>query len=136
RQLPAEKHASVLHPVAPKPSINRIDDNRLAHASQVARSQHVKHFSPNQPQYSQLAAAPRPMPVPPQQRRSAIPAVPRVEQTEEDMFESAIAHATSHEQKMPKTRMSWKRRLANTGAIMLALVVIGVFVAYLNLPTI
>jgi hypothetical protein len=133
RQLPAERHASLLHHIAPKPSASRVDPQRLAHANQVSRSQHVRHFGP-----SRRAHAPQPVPSPQAtvpQRHHALPPQP-VEQSEEDMFESAIAQATSHEQKAPKRHASWKRRLANTGAIVVALIVIGIFVAYLNLPTI
>lgn len=126
--LPAEKHASVLHPITPKPSVSRVDQDRLAHAHQVARNRHVRHFSPNQAQVSTPRATAMPQPL--------APAAPRPEQSEEDMFELAIAQATSHEQKAPKQRRSWKRKLANSGAVVLALLVIAIFTAYLNLPTI
>lgn len=133
KQLPAEKHVSVMHPVTPKPSISRVNPDRLAHASKVPRSQHVKHFGPHR------AQAPQPVPAPRAtatfRRQPAVP-VPRVEESEEDMFELAITQATSHEQKAPKRRLSAKRKLANIGAIAVGLVVVGIFVAYLNLPTI
>lgn len=133
RQLPAERHASALHPIGPKPSASRVDPGRLAHANQVSRSQHVKHFNPTQhTRTAQSVPAPQAVTT---LRRHPLPSKPVVEQNEDDMFELAIAQATSHEQRAPKQRMSWKRKLANTGAVVVALLVIGVFMAYLNLPT-
>lgn len=133
KQLPIEKHNAALHPFVPKPSVSQVDPNRLAHASKVLRSQHIKHFNPHKPQTHQPLSAP---PAAAMLRQQQANLTPRVEQTEEDMFELAIAQATSHEQKAPKQRLSMKRKLANAGAIVIALLVIGSFVAYLNLPAI
>jgi hypothetical protein len=135
KQLPVERHAAALHAVAPKLSARQVNPDRLAHAQQVARSQHVAHFNASQAQAPQTASAPQPVVTQPQRHRAVAPP-PRREQSEDDMFESAIAQATSHEQKAPKRRLSWKRKLASTGAVVLGLAVIAVFVAYLNLPTI
>jgi hypothetical protein len=133
KQVPLEQRAAALHPVTPKLSARRISPSRQAHANQVARSQQVAHFNANQTQTTRSVT---PQPVATAARRRPVMATPRKEQSEDDMFELAIAQATSHEQKAPKRRMSWKRKLASTGAVVVGLAVIGVFVAYLNLPTI
>jgi hypothetical protein len=131
--VPVGKQAAELHHVTPKLSAARVNPSRLEHAKQVVRSHSVKHFQTNQQQASRATPAPQPVSVPP--HRSA-PPIQRIEQTEEDMFESAIAQATSHEQKAPKRHMSLKRKLGNSAAALVAMVVIGIFIAYLNLPTI
>lgn len=134
KQLPAERQAATLNPVTPKLSVSQVNPSHLAHARQAVRSHTVKHFSASQAQ----AAAPTvsvPKPVPMQRQRVAAP-TPPAEQTEDDIFELAIAQATSHEEKAPKRRLSWKRKLANSAAVVVGLMVIAVFVAYLNLPTI
>jgi hypothetical protein len=133
KQVPAERQAAALHPVTPKLSAGQVSPSRLEHAKQIARSRHVRHFNANHAQ-AQTATAPQPV-APPVHHHPVAPARP-VDQTEDDMFESAIAQATSHEQKAPKRRISWKRKLASTGAVVVGLAVIAVFVAYLNLPTI
>jgi hypothetical protein len=131
-QLPAERPAAGLSRVSPKLSASQVNPNRLAHAKKVPRSHHVKHFDASPASVDLTPVAP---PVVTPHRHPIAPVQP-VEQSEEDLFESAIAHATSHEQKAPRRRMSWKRKLGNSAAVFVALLVIGVFIAYLNLPAI
>ncbi len=136
KQSPAERQAAVLNPVAPKLSVSQVNPERAERSRQVMRHQQVAHFNKAEqkqqnPQAAAIEAAP---PISMPRRRPATRAVP--EQNEEDMFERAIAQATSHEQKAPKRRTSWKRKLGNSAAVLVALIVVGVFVAYLNLPTI
>lgn len=55
-----------------------------------------------------------------------------------DIFEAALAHATSHEQKplRPNRRSARRKRLVNVMAGLGAFLVIAGFIAYLNKPTI
>jgi hypothetical protein len=135
KQYAAESRVPVLNPVTPKLSASKVSPNRLEHARQVAKSGQVEHFSRAQQAASARAATAR------SDSHEQVAATPKrqravVEQSEEDMFESAIAQATSHEQKAPRRHLSLRRKLGNSAAIGLALIIVGVFVAYLNLSTI
>lgn len=134
KQLPVERQAATLSTVAPKLSASQVNPNRLEHARKVPRSQHIKHFNARPQQATPVVTPVQTAISLPRKQPASAPAAP--EQSEEDMFEKAIAQATSHEQKAPKKRGSWKRKLAGSAAVVVALIVVGIFVAYLNLPTI
>jgi len=60
---------------------------------------------------------------------------PNAPQPPTDIFEAALAHATSHQQTAPKQHRK-HHRLANITAGVATFLLIGGFVAYLNLPNI
>ena len=125
--------------LVPKHSISTIDQARLKRAERIAKSKLVSRFGSfsfrsqptisNQPKPSQLLRA---TPLAP-------PAVKR--QPSDDIFERALAHATSHTQPAvkhtrPVRRKTRLRRLTNITAAGLAVLVIIGFVAYQNVAQI
>ncbi len=103
-----------------KPSITRLDANRLRHAHKVGRSQLISRFSKNE-----LAAEPdfsvpvkhhpaTPEPVAPKTHTPAATAKKHA-RTTADVLEMAVQHATSHLQppvKPAKRHRVWQRRHA------------------------
>lgn len=154
---PTEMTAAPVSALVPKLSVSKVDPDRSARAQDIKKSDAVKKFSPNQQQRPALqraaitgtpvrarAAAPIPThrTVPLQSNttpttaptRSATPAAKPA-----DIFEAAIAHATSHEQQSPahfsKKRRA-RKRLVNVIAGVAAAFVIAGFIGYLNAPNI
>lgn len=144
-QIPAEIAPKTASAIAVKHSVARVDPRRQAHAIAVAQHSAVRRFPAVQEIHAisgsllqqPLSAVPvitvQPAPVSVQHQASTIhlSATPK-----KDMFEAAIAHATSHEQPAPKRRRSHHRRLVNTMAGVGAFIVIGSFFAWLNMPAI
>jgi hypothetical protein len=137
-QLPAEVQPSKPSALAPKRSVNQIDPTRLARAKQTIRSTYIKRFDVAAAAHAPERGIGRPSARSASQTRPVVQQQPQAEPTEDDLFESAIAHATSHEQTAPKIKrhFSSRRKVVNGLAIVCAALVIGIFTAYLNLPTI
>jgi hypothetical protein len=154
-QAPAEIAAKPMQALVPKLSASQVDPHRLQHAQTVKRSDLVQKFNRNN-QHSRTAlhanahgraarVAPRYEPLTvqrPEHRATSAAAVqqrPVGTPKERDIFETAIAHATSHEQPAPKVARAHKthrhRGFVNTLAGITAVLIIGGFVAYLNAPT-
>ena len=152
--------------VVPKHTVARVDARRVRHAQQVPPSTMIKHFNAMQPQPVRQTTAPsivttvpsaprpavpthttviRPVPIRPQApvQTAARPATTTAQpqrRTTEDIFEHALAQATSHTQPPhPLPREHKKRRLpfiAQVGIISLAAIAILGFFAYKNMGAI
>lgn len=133
-QAPAEMMAKPQSALMRKQSVYGIDSSRQERAALTNKHQAIQHFHP----------AHRPAAIPITPRLSVIPvraaplraALPPAGHAKKhtDIFEAAIAHATSHQQPMHKPKRRGNRRLINSLAIVAAFLVIGGFVSYLNLP--
>ena len=141
-QIPAEIAAPPVSAIAHKRSALQVDEMRLARAGQTAKHHRVHHF-PKQaagPTYIAPLKVRTPHPATEFSRptpRTAAQAAPRQPHT--DIFEAAIARATSHQQSItPKVarKHRHKKRVLNVLAAVAAFVVIGGFFAFLNMPKI
>ena len=152
-QAPAEVMVKPAHAIVPKLSATHIDPRRLAHAKDTQQSETIQKFTPAQRQSTpmpraQVASAPvraraaqpaRPHAAPQHVAVKTSAPVSKPIQKEEDIFEKALARATSHEQPKPARALKKQRnhrRLVNVLAGFAAVLVIGGFVAYLNAPNI
>lgn len=142
-QLPANVPSAVI--VAKFP-VAEINPKRLNHAEHVAKSERITKFAPGVPEFGPAAAAVKIEPF------TAIQPLPPSEQKSHDLFERAIASATSHEQphvdqkKLAKTAKKQAKRatkvakrkphhhLAAVVAASFAVVAIGGFIALQNKP--
>jgi hypothetical protein len=135
-QAPAEVMAKPTSALMHKRSVYSIDPVRQERAAATGQHQAVRHFHPphREPALHTVAAhvpviAVRPAP----SKAAKAHAHPK---KHHDVFESAIARATSHEQPVRHPRNHRvRRRLINSLAIVGAFLVIGGFIGYLNLPT-
>lgn len=141
-QAPAEIAAKPLSAIAAKPSVLQVDEERLARAKDVHMSKGIKHFQPVRPDYSPAAIENMPHTTPHSVPVIAVtqapPMVKAHPREDTDIFEAALARAESHKQpahRAPKRHVA-HRKLINTMAGIAALLVIGGFVAYLNMPNI
>jgi hypothetical protein len=125
--------------LVPKHSISIIDQDRLKRAERIAKSKLVSRFG-NLISKAQPAIINKPKPIQP------VKATPQLEPTfirqpSDDVFERALARATSHTQPAvkPHKRVAHKKRLRRftsfTVASLAVLVIIG-FVAYQNVAQI
>lgn len=135
-QAPAEIMAKPASAIAHKRSAASVDPMRVLRAQHVAKSQHVRRFARDHrgtsmpvtvqhiPVKPTPPAAHRPKPVHP------APSKPT------DIFEAAIAHAQSHKQLPPpgKHHRRGHSRFAGLAAGIAAFLIIGGFIAYLNMP--
>ncbi len=132
-QAPAEIIAKPSSALMHKRSVYGIDPARKERAALTTKHQAIRHFTP--PTIHAVSAE---VPVIPVQSTplhiAAKPVLPTKHHV--DIFEAAIAHATSHEQPAHKVRRHrhGRRRLINTFATIATFLVIGGFIAYLNLP--
>lgn len=143
------------HHLAPKPSIRTIDEKRLKHARQVAKSQLISRFGHvdfparatpvsgvRTPAQTALAKAiqtthqSRGADIKPVYASSAAVAQPSM-----DIFEQALARANGHKETYVKPKKQLKhaakkrsfgRKLTTAGAAVLAVLLIGGFIAYQN----
>lgn len=133
-QSPAEVMARPVSALVHKRSAYSIDPVRKERAGQVNKHQAVRHFHPaHRPESIHAVSAEVPVIAVHQAPASLIT---EVRPKHHDIFERAIARATSHQQPAHKvkSRRSRRRRLANSLAIVAAFLVIGGFVTYLNMP--
>jgi hypothetical protein len=141
-QTPAEILAKPASALARKRSVAQVDPGRLERAKQVPKHASVRRFLPVgarsglvEPTHHIATTAVPVIAVKP--APAARQAGPRAaaHAARPDMFEAAIARARSHEQ-APVHRRRTHRRLINVMAGVAAFLIIGSFVAYLNLPNI
>lgn len=101
------------HTLAVKESVSKINPHRQQRANLVARHQHVKRFQPTPVRSAAAGQVARHAEVQSQpvtrQHAAASPAVKKP-QSSKEMFEAAIAHATSHEQPSPRIARRHHRR--------------------------
>jgi hypothetical protein len=148
-QAPAEIAAKPVGTLVPKLSVAQVSPARLARAKRTPQSSYVKRFDISsapvvarrpamQPQLQQRRSSPQPVAPAVAAPPIATPApAPRPHQPSQDIFEAALANATSHQQ--PATHHKLKRRshrLLNTSAGIAAFLIIVGFIAYLNMPNI
>jgi hypothetical protein len=131
---PAEVMAKPQSALVHKNSAYSVDQRRLERATMSGRHHAVKHFT--NPAIHSVSAAVPVIAVQPAPLQLAAPQPQITTRHHNDIFESAMAKATSHEQPAHKVRRrrSGKRRLVNSLAVVATFLVIGGFVAYLNLP--
>jgi hypothetical protein len=140
-QLPANIPSTV---IVPKFPVAEINPKRLTRAEHVAKSELIHKFAPGMPEFGPSAAAVKILPV------SEVQPLPPSEHKSHELFERAIASATSHEQpyvdqkKLAKTAKKQakhaskvaKRKphhhLASVVAASFAVLAIGGFVALQN----
>ena len=135
-QAPAEIMAKPSSAIMHKRSAYGIDPSRRDRAALANQHQAVQHFQPQhrQPARHSVVHVPaisvRPMPI------AAAKPKPTAQHT--DIFEKAIASASSHEQPAhkPRTHRTRRRRMINSLAAVAAVLVVVGFVAYLNMPRI
>lgn len=126
-----------------KPSVSRVDEARLKRAKAIAKYSGIRHFMPVKPDYT-----PDALTTTPQRSLDSVPVIavrpvpahahgkPVHTRTHNDIFEAAIAHANSHTQPRHKAVRRRSNRFVNTLAAVAALLVLGGFVTYLNMPNI
>ena len=162
-EVMARPVSSLVSSLEKKLSASQVNPVRLSRSRQVAKSHHIHRFT-NPKQAREVAhSIQRPNTM---QTVQAAPSIPRAahhdshnagvsarantlnlrqvqtsrnQQSTTDIFEAALAHATSHEQRTPKAaryQASRKKRLINAFAGLGALLLIVGFVAYLNKSTI
>ena len=126
--------------IVPKQSVATVDPGRLKHARQVSRSDMVTRFGVIPAQARSIPSTSRT--VSPNAAQTAprhiAPAPIRTRQPSADIFERALASASSHTQAPVKTKHAPRkkthrlRRVASVAASSLAILLIVGFVAYLN----
>jgi hypothetical protein len=127
-----------IHTLTPKQSAYQLDARRALKAQQVARSQQVQRFGAQTT--SRAISAPLLSVEPPTKLAVSAPQPVRT-QSSMDIFERALARANSHTQEFvdtiapPKARRGIRRTLVAGGATFVILVV-GVLIAYQNIPNI
>lgn len=146
-QAPAEIASQPASSILFKPSVSRIDEDRLKRAKAIAKYSGIRHFMPVKPDYSPKLMENTPRHAPAGVPVIAVRPVPAhahghkaatsKQRTHTDIFEAAIARADSHKQPTHRAaHRSKHRRLVNTLAVVGAFLVIGGFVTYLNMPNI
>jgi hypothetical protein len=135
-QSPAEVAAAPASSLATKKSVAQIDPVRMQRASQTRRHQHVQRFAaPAARTAPHRAPAPvhraQPKPQHAQAHHAAAPA-PQTHARPVDIFEAAIARATSHEQPIPRVarQQHRRKRMWRATAGIAVLLIIGGFVAW------
>ncbi len=134
-QPPAEVAARAASSLMRKPSVSQVNPSRMEHAQLVPKHHAVAHFRSGA-QSNDVPAAHHQTAVP----VIAVKPVPahhmaRHEEKPDDLFEAAVSRATSHQEPKHKYRRQ-DRRLVNTLAAVAAFVILGGFIAYLNMPNI
>ncbi len=163
-EIMAAPKGTIAKPLEKKVSVTQVNPVRLVRSRRVAKSHHIHRFSENrsgiQPTTTVVPVA-QPQPVrrsdfstrPLITRAAAKPVVaapsaatpitapvqPEHKQSAGDIFEAALAHATSHEQTTPrhaKRHTNAHKRVVNLFAGLGAFLLIAGFVGYLNLTNI
>lgn len=160
-EMMARPMSTLTKPLEKKLSVTQVNPVRMGRAQHVAKSHHVRRFSKTREQQpvpvisaaaqpaqrpQQYAALPvranfSPGATPAKDHAAAahIPTPPRAQANPTDIFEAALAHATSHEQKPllhAKRHSARRKRLVNIMAGLGAFLLIAGFIAYLNKPAI
>jgi hypothetical protein len=163
-EMMARPASDIAKPLEKKLSVTQVNPFRLARSRQINKSHHIRRFgrqetaattstarqlhgssrAPEWPiQRAAVAArqdiqlikqvpAARPLAA-----NAQVTAQPKVQESAADIFEAALAHATSHEQAAPIRRQSARRRrLVNVMAGVGAFLLIGGFIGYLNMTNI
>lgn len=164
-QAPTEMQAAPMAAIAPKLSASKVDTTRMHRAKATGQSQYVQRFAkPAQaatPVRSHIGTqqdssvqritradiarnhvqarradvvAPIPVKQPPQQH-AAKSHESKAQAEKPDIFEAALANARSHEQPAVHHKKR-SRKFINAISIAAAFVILGGFVAYMNLPNI
>lgn len=133
-QPPAEIMAKPKSAIMHKRSAYGIDPTRKERAALTNQHQAIRHFHRGEKQPAHTVSLVPELSVRPAPLSAAHP--PRPSQKHTDIFEAAIAHASSHNEPMHKVRRhrSTRRKLVNSLAVVAAFLVITGFVGYLNLP--
>jgi hypothetical protein len=140
-EMAAKSASDIAKPLEKKLSVTNVDPIRLSHAQHTPKSHHVKRFNHPAHKHGDIIA--------PSVQSAAIPAAvlstpptptSKPSADSSDIFEAALARATSHHEPKP-SRGSHKanrsnRRLVSVMAGVAAFLVIGGFVTYLNMPAI
>lgn len=124
--------------VKPKLSIDKVDSGRVERASHASRSDKVVRFQAQSEQLGRATYASPSLPI--QATPHEAVQSEAIHQSQPDMFERAIANASSHEQPAPKeSRVHQARRgarqhlrMVSISAAILAAVLLGGFIAYQN----
>jgi hypothetical protein len=138
-QTPAEIVAKPISTIATKHSVTHVDPVRAHRAHQVAKSDSVKRFTHPAEHHHHIPHTTPAVHIPPNhavQARST--SHPEAKRPPTDIFEAAIARATSHEQPPHKPARKHRKgkRLGGVAAGVLAFLVLGGFLTYLNMPKI
>ncbi|HET8671240.1 MAG TPA: hypothetical protein VFM05_11600, partial [Candidatus Saccharimonadales bacterium] len=146
-ELMAKPASDLAKPLEKKVSVTQVNPVRLARSRQISRSQHIRRYTRDSHAVRSLplaAAAPQATVAntPKLARNQAMPLTAQIHSNKQkaaDIFEEALAHATSHQEPLqPKQgrRAANRRRLVSFSAGIAAFLVIGGFIAYLNMPRI
>ena len=161
-QAPSEIAAAAVKDLAPqhKVAAHNVDSRRKARALQAPQSRRIQRFTPIQQNFPvqraqavavASSATRRPTTTPVQHAAPGKSATSPAHNTAHnqqpqhkthhtprhaDIFEAAIANAKSHEQPAHKPKRKTSQRLAGIAAGLAAFVVLGGFVAYMNMPNI
>lgn len=164
-EMMARPASDIAKPLEKKLSVTQVNPFRLARSRQVSKSHHIRRFGrqdtavaagvPTRQQYDNGRAPQRAVQqsntnVRPNTQAIKQAAVsrsiaantqvavkPQPKESAADIFEAALAHATSHEQVAPIRRQSArKRRFVNVLAGVGAFLLIGGFIGYLNMTNI
>lgn len=150
-EMMARPTATLAKPLEKKLSVSRMDPVRLGRAHHVPKSQHIHRFhkgrgmQPNAAETAPSAQTTQHQPVRSNHHLAAQSMAHAHRSTEGerqdksapvDVFEAALAHANSHEQKTPHhlARRSTRRRLINLAAGFGAFLLLVGFLAYLAKP--
>lgn len=143
-EMAAKPASAIAKQLEKKLSVANVDPVRLSHAQHTPKSHHIKRFNHAQNHHPVAATAtykPHADISAPAHKPSAAVVLPAHPVTPKprpsgDIFEAALARATSHQQPKPNaTRHAARnRRLISAMAGVAAFLVIGGFVAYLNMP--
>lgn len=134
-QAPAEIMAKPQSAIMRKRSAYGIDPSRQERAVLTNQHQAIRHFHPaHKPAAHHSVSVVSAIPVQPAPLTSLHR--PKAATPHTDIFEKAIAHATSHQQPAhtPRKHRTVRRKFVNALAITAAFLVIGGFVGYLNMP--
>lgn len=164
-EMMARPASDIAKPLEKKLSVTQVNPFRLARSRQVSKSHHIRRFgrqdtaavsvSAVRPQYNsgrvpQRAVSPANVNARPQVQaieqvsaarpiaaNAQVAPMPKSKESAADIFEAALAHATSHEQAAPVRQHSARRRkLVNVLAGVGAFLLIGGFIGYLNMTNI
>lgn len=139
-QMAVEIAARPASSLSRKRSVAAVDVSRLERAGRIAKHQAVRKFHAisygQMPVQAAAAVAADAVPVIPVQPQPLLTHTPSPIQQHADIFENAIKHAHSHQQPAVPRRRTHHRRFVNLVAGVAGLLILGGFVAYLNMPNI